>query len=178
MSGYGYPEIATKKKPNFVNISLKTKIFPKYFSMWIQGPGTIDSWKKPEVKNLMLQSLLDLWQPSMVWQWTPQCMYDTKRDRNCAVYDTPPSPNSAVYHKAPMYRKGIFSANEGKGREMPKGSMGIKSSHLLNISLYQSVGECLLHLRDKRQAAVLGQCSICPQLRGRQPCWASAPVVG
>ena len=29
----------------------------KYFSIWIQGPGTIDSWKKPEVKNLMLQSL-------------------------------------------------------------------------------------------------------------------------
>ena len=35
----------------------KRKYFQKYFSMWIQGPGTIDSLKKPEVKNLMLQSL-------------------------------------------------------------------------------------------------------------------------
>jgi len=35
----------------------KLKYGRKYFSMWIQGPGTIDSWKKPELKNIMLLSL-------------------------------------------------------------------------------------------------------------------------
>jgi len=35
----------------------KQKYLWKYFSMWTQGPGTIYSWKKPEVEKLMLQSL-------------------------------------------------------------------------------------------------------------------------
>ena len=51
ISGYCYPGITRKISPR------KRKYFWKYFSMWIQRPGTIDSWKKPEVKNLMLQSL-------------------------------------------------------------------------------------------------------------------------
>jgi hypothetical protein len=29
----------------------------KYFRLWIRGPGTIDSWKKPDLKNLKLLSL-------------------------------------------------------------------------------------------------------------------------
>ena len=45
-SGYRDPEV----KNIFVNVSAKTKYFRKYFSMWIQGPGTIDSWKNQRSK--------------------------------------------------------------------------------------------------------------------------------
>ena len=67
ISGYCYLEINlfpgtnTRKSIDFRKSLQKSprkwKYFWKYFSMWIQGPGTIDSWKKPEVKNHMLQSL-------------------------------------------------------------------------------------------------------------------------
>ena len=47
------PEIATKKT-FFPNISAKTKYFWKYFGGFLKGLCTIDSWKKPELENLML----------------------------------------------------------------------------------------------------------------------------
>ena len=48
-SGYYYPEVGNI----FANISAKTK----YFGVLHRGLGTIDSCKKPDIKNLMLVSL-------------------------------------------------------------------------------------------------------------------------
>ena len=50
---YRYQDIATKKTLFPKNLSKKRK----YFGGLYYTIGTIDSWKKPEIKNLKLVSL-------------------------------------------------------------------------------------------------------------------------
>jgi hypothetical protein len=52
------PGIVTRKSEIYSRISpRKGNIFQKYFGVLHRGLGTIDSCKKPDIKNLMLQSL-------------------------------------------------------------------------------------------------------------------------
>ena len=50
IAGYPYPEIATKKKPYFMNISSKTKIFWGV-TLGLGPIGTIDSRKKTRAQK-------------------------------------------------------------------------------------------------------------------------------
>jgi len=56
-SRYQYPEIPMKKNIFREYLRENETNFQKYFRILLRGIGTIDSCKKPEFKNLMLQSL-------------------------------------------------------------------------------------------------------------------------